>query len=195
MRGALRAKSSALFPFLSLFLCVMGVLAFLQVLLVMGGSRTVQMETRGTGGYQVAVQVLCLPDGVVVVPPSDALAGLRDTLPTAMARELGAVIVRRNAMTAAHARHATDLRASARAFSPAEIRSLLEDITQVNAVARRAGASYEEFLLFGVFPGGSRWQHLFLEELHRDFLSIAHGAEPFDATWRVSAAGGGERGP
>src|SRR5690242_14183981 len=78
-----------LFPFLSIMLCVVGVLAFVQVLMAMVGSPKVQMVGEVAFGHQVGYQVICLPQGAVLLPPPvKRLAPLIDKAQGEMAVEL-----------------------------------------------------------------------------------------------------------
>jgi len=70
----------SLFPFLSIFLCVMGVLSFINVLNSFSTPQKIEMSAQLEQGYKVAYQVFNLPDGIISVPPTKYLRNLQKVL-------------------------------------------------------------------------------------------------------------------
>ena len=67
----------SLFPFLSIFLCVMGVLSFINVLSSFSAPQKIELTAQLETGYKVAYQIFSLPDGVISVPPTKQLRKLQ----------------------------------------------------------------------------------------------------------------------
>ena len=70
----------SLFPFLSIFLCVMGVLSFINVLSSFSAPQKIELSAKLEQGYKVAYQVFNLPDGIISVPPVKYLKDLQNVL-------------------------------------------------------------------------------------------------------------------
>ncbi|HIP95543.1 MAG TPA: hypothetical protein EYH20_09435, partial [Leucothrix sp.] len=58
----------SLFPFLSIFLCVMGVLSFINVLSSYSAPQKIELTAQLEQGYKVAYQIFNLPDGIIHLP-------------------------------------------------------------------------------------------------------------------------------
>ena len=67
----------SLFPFLSIFLCVMGVLSFINILSSVSTPQKIELTMELEQGYKVAFQVFTMPDGVISVPPINRLLELQ----------------------------------------------------------------------------------------------------------------------
>jgi hypothetical protein len=183
-----------LFPFLSIMLCVVGVLAFVQVLMAMSGSPRVKMVGDLRHDYQVGYQVVCVPEGAVLMPPADGLGPLIDKAQGADQERLRAVRDTRRQMLSRLRSGGGATGALARTMDDASVLEVLRELKLVNTVARTAGVPYEEFLLFGVRPGGGRAYHRFRAALERvEFAANPRsGLIPLDGEWKlVVPAGGG----
>lgn len=181
-----------LFPFLSLFLCVMGVLAFLQVLLVAGGQRKIRLR-RASGGHGVEFKIYCLDSGFVPVPPGGSLERILHAAPPRWRPRVRAVQLQRARLLGDHGRPA-GRRQVARALTRANIRQLLEQVLKVNQAATAARVAYEEFLLFGIYPGGGRcYREVRAMAFEPRYRSITMGAEPLDRHWRLPPGENGRR--
>ncbi len=179
-----------LFPFLSIFLCILGVLAFLQSLMAGMASKKVELVGDVSQGYKVAYQVFCFPEGMLLVPPNQQLATLvSGKQPEEVPSELTAVVEQRRERL----RH---LRGLTHGFEQAivpvsqdGIRKVLDQLLTVNQAVREIpGAVYEEFLLFGIYPGGSPVYHQFRNLLlgERYDRALAVGLETLDSDWILS---------
>ncbi|MEN8216220.1 MAG: hypothetical protein ABFS56_07555 [Pseudomonadota bacterium] len=162
----------SLFPFLSIFLCVMGVLSFLNILNSTVVPRKLVMTGEVGQGYKVAYQIFCLPDGIVVVPPIKRLAALRQ-----------AVAVEEILQKRRHQRTLS-------LIEPTEetITQIFREIQLLNSHARQANFLYEEFVLFGVYPGGADVYHKIRKIIfeHEELLGIRIGLEALDANWQLT---------
>ena len=78
--GSSRKLTLELFPFISLFLCVIGVLAFLQNLLVIGEIGASEEEAVQPQIFQTAFRIDCLPDRLVLYPPENELLPIFESL-------------------------------------------------------------------------------------------------------------------
>ena len=72
----------SLFPFLSIFLCVMGVLSFINVLSSFSAPQKIELTAQLETGYKVAYQIFSLPDGIITVPPVKYLSKLQKAVTT-----------------------------------------------------------------------------------------------------------------
>ena len=71
--GTSRRASLDLFPFISLFLCVIGVLAFLQNLLVLGDIGASEEDAQQPQIFQTAYRIEAMSDRLVLHPPETEL--------------------------------------------------------------------------------------------------------------------------
>ena len=85
----------SLFPFLSIFLCVMGVLSFINILSSVSAPQKIQLTMELEQGYKVAFQIFTLPDGVIVLPPVNRLQELQKVVSDQEKAELAFIILNR----------------------------------------------------------------------------------------------------
>ncbi|OAD24038.1 hypothetical protein THIOM_000113 [Candidatus Thiomargarita nelsonii] len=169
-----RGIDVSLFPFLSIFLCVMGVLSFLNILNSTVLPRKVVMTGEVGQGYKVAYQIFCLPDDIIIVPPIEHLVALRQAVTDASVIE--EILQKR--------------RQQQRAFlMPTEevITDIFKEIQLLNYHARQANFLYEEFVLFGLYPNSADIYHTIRQILYEneELLGISIGLEALDANWTV----------
>jgi hypothetical protein len=177
-----------LFPFLSILLCFMGTIAFLQLLLSATMSPKVTLSVAVSRGSMTAFQLYCKEEGVLAIPDLDGLAELARHLSLEDREQLQPVIERRE----------RDL-ASVRAAPPEQrfvtvdkkrLKQWLDDIALINRLSRQSGQRRQEFILFGIYPGGGRVYHtvrrmLGGEDADAAHVGIAVGAELLQPNWEV----------
>lgn len=163
-----------LFPFLSVMLCVVGVLAFLQILMSSGIGQGKRLPGQVHAGSRVGYQVLCKPEGIVLLPPAtdEGIQGLRVIGRT----EKKAVFLN---LRQQRCQELADVRRKNQAPSVVgepKLLTTLEEIQLVNRAAQRHGLQYEEFLLFVIYPGGGAQYHSIRSLLDRpEFRNIPFG--------------------
>lgn len=178
-RNALGPEATGLdlFPFLSIFLCVMGVLSFLNLVGAAAGPRTVLLNGDAALGHKSAYRILCTGVGLIALPPvarlpagDPVLDAIRDAR-LARRAALGAVVDPARTEPA----------------EPDAMLAILTEVDRVNRLSAAAGLDYREFLLFGIYPGGAGTYHAFrrLRDDHPD-LNVAVGLEPLDPAQRVA---------
>jgi hypothetical protein len=178
-----------LFPFLSLMLCIVGVLAFIQVVLASIGDQSVDME--GTQSQLRAYQIFCGRDGITLLKaPIEPAAALQERLTGEAAAQVRAIVEERRKRPTGW-----------RPLSDAEIATLLTEIHFLNATAQEHGLAYEEFLSFGIYAGGADTYHRVRQAAYRvPYNGIKVGIAPLLQLWQPAgehpgAPGEGEEGP
>ncbi|MGB1310176.1 MAG: hypothetical protein ACPG47_03150 [Leucothrix sp.] len=178
----------SLFPFLSIFLCVMGVLSFINILSSVSTPQKIELTMELEQGYKVAFQVFTMPDGVISVPPVKRLLELQDVVDEKSRSLLAMIILRRqqviNEVKYAQANPAL----VARSPDVEDISLWLYEIRLINEMALQENFLYEEFVLFGIYPnGGEAYQKVRgVMSQSADARSISVGLEPLDANWSLS---------
>jgi len=153
--GSSRKPTLELFPFISLFLCVIGVLAFLQNLLVIGDIGATEEEAQQPQIFQTAYRIETMQDRIVLHPPEanlleiyaklnlEELAGLRSI-------QAGRAFERRSdGLTLMFEP----------TFNELALQIALNEISTLNLLAKEHGIEYEEFVLLNVHSGGSDAYH------------------------------------
>ena len=178
-----------LFPFLSIFLCIMGVLAFLQILMATMDQRKIDLVGDLSQGWEVAYKVFCLPDGVIVVPPVAGLEALHEATPEAVHPKLEKIIERRRATRILLADSTGTLPPAIEVPEAEALETLLDEILWLNQRARQTGHLYEEDVLFGIYPGGGTAYHAFREVLDTPkYVGLRVGLEALDTNWTLTVS-------
>ncbi|MCP4702768.1 MAG: hypothetical protein GY862_38800 [Gammaproteobacteria bacterium] len=178
----------SLFPFLSIFLCVMGVLSFLNLINSAIAPSKVMLVGDVAQGYKTAYQILCLPEGMVTVPPLKRLPELQQA-PGGQAGELVQLMQQRQAQRTKLAEKLENLASVATEPEDEAVLPLLQEIDKINRLARERKILYEEFILFGIYPdGGSVYHKIRAVLLKHPELGIGVGMEPLNTNWRLSLA-------
>jgi len=178
----------SLFPFLSIFLCVMGVLSFINILSSVSAPQKIELTMELEQGYKVAFQVFTMPDGVISVPPINRLLELQQVVDEESRSMLAMIILRRqqviDEVTYAQANPAL----VARSPDVEDISLWLYEIRQINEMALSVNFLYEEFILFGIYPNGGEAYQKIRSVMSRfeGARSISVGLEPLDANWSLS---------
>lgn len=141
-----------LFPFISLFLCVIGVLAFLQNLLVIGDIGASEEEALQPQIFQTAYLIECHPDKLVLRAPSDALNTLSDMLTLEQRSGLDIIRDSRNRADNAELLFLPE-------FDEEQLRITLNEVVTINKLSATHRFPYEEYLLFDIRSGGSDAYH------------------------------------
>jgi len=178
----------SLFPFLSIFLCVMGVLSFINVLNSFSTPQKIELTAQLEQGYKVAYQIFSLPDGIISVPPTKNLKKLKSAVDESDALIIDDILQRRTQLIQSLESHKGSIMNFA---SEPDIDNILEaivDIRTLNEIALKANYLYEEFLLFGIYPnGGSAYQKIRdVMSFTQDAASISVGLEPLDSNWTLN---------
>jgi hypothetical protein len=178
----------SLFPFLSIFLCVMGVLSFINVLNSFSTPQKIELTAQLEQGYKVAYQIFSLPDGIISVPPTRYLAKLKEAVDEADAAVIEDIIQRRELEMRKLESHSGSIMALAREPDMDDILETVLDIRTLNEIALKANYLYEEFLLFGIYPnGGHAYQKIRdVMSFTQDAASISIGLEPLDSNWTLN---------
>lgn len=179
-----------LFPFLSIFLCVMGVLSFLNLINAAIAPGKVNLVVGDVGrGYKSAYQILCLPDGMVAVPPVKKLPELQQALGV-HGDKIARILQQRQTQRENLMEMPDDLASIAKEPEEEATLELLREINGINHQARKNGILYEEFILFGIYPdGGPVYHKIRYLLLEHPELGIGVGMEPLNADWRLSLSG------
>ena len=178
----------SLFPFLSIFLCVMGVLSFINVLNSFSTPQKIELTAQLEQGYKVAYQIFSLPDGIISVPPTKQLLKLKAVVDDSDVMVIEDILYRRSQAIQLLESHQGSVMNLA---SEPDMDSILEamlDIRTLNEIALKANYLYEEFLLFGIYPnGGSAYQKIRdVMSFTQDATSISVGLEPLDSNWTLN---------
>ncbi|MEC4715330.1 hypothetical protein OO008_09140 [Cocleimonas sp. KMM 6895] len=178
----------SLFPFLSIFLCVMGVLSFINVLNSFSAPQKIELTAQLEQGYKVAYQIFSLPDGIISVPPVKYLDKLRDAVEGIDQVAITDILQRRqNAMFRLENHNGPVMRLATEPDVD-DILQAMQDIRTLNEIALKANYLYEEFLLFGIYPNGSQAYQKIRDVMSftQDAASISIGLEPLDANWTLN---------
>ncbi len=153
--GSSRKPTLELFPFISLFLCVIGVLAFLQNLLVIGDIGASEEEAQKPQIFQTAYRIECLPDRIVLHPPDVELQKIYEKLNL---EELAGLRVIQAGRTLDKESDGQTLMFEP-AFNELALQVALNEVSTLNLLAKEHGIEYEEFVLLNVHTGGSDAYH------------------------------------
>jgi hypothetical protein len=178
----------SLFPFLSIFLCVMGVLSFINVLNSFSTPQKIELTAQLEQGYKVAYQIFSLPDGIISVPPTKYLAKLREAVDEPNKFVLDDIMVRRQRSMQKLESHTGSIMNLATEPDMDDILQAILDMRTLNEMALKANYLYEEFLLFGIYPnGGQAYQKIRdVMSFTQDAASISIGLEPLDSNWTLN---------
>ncbi|MEE9444275.1 MAG: hypothetical protein V3V19_01280 [Cocleimonas sp.] len=179
----------SLFPFLSIFLCVMGVLSFINVLSSFSAPQKIELTAQLETGYKVAYQIFSLPDGVINVPPTTHLRKLQKAVTSEDDKDtIKSIIQYREGVLKQLENHTGSVMNLARDPDIDDVLDTMRDIRSLNEIALKANYLYEEFLLFGIYPnGGQAYQKIRdVMTLTQDSRAISIGLEPLDANWTLN---------
>lgn len=178
----------SLFPFLSIFLCVMGVLSFINVLNSFSTPQKIELTAQLEQGYKVAYQIFSLPDGIISVPPTKHLLKLKAAVDDSDALVIEDILDRRSNSMRRLESHQGSVMNLAKEPDMDDILETILDIRTLNEIALKANYLYEEFLLFGIYPnGGSAYQKIRdVMNFTQDAASISVGLEPLDSNWTLN---------
>ncbi len=184
----------SLFPFLSIFLCVMGVLSFINVLSSFSAPQKIELTAQIETGYKIAYQIFSLPDGIINVPPTKHLDKLKEAIIASKAvdnsnTEIIDIIAQdRLLMINKLKKHTGSIMNAAVEPDVDDILDTMRDIRTLNELALKANYLYEEFLLFGIYPnGGQAYQKMRdVMTLTQDSRAISIGLEPLDSNWTLN---------
>jgi len=178
----------SLFPFLSIFLCVMGVLSFINVLSSFSAPQKIELTAQLEQGYKVAYQIFNLPDGIISLPPIKHLAKLIDAVDEADKETIEEILHRRQWAINRLEKHTGSIMNAATEPNVFDITEILHDIRTLNEIALKSNYLYEEFLLFGIYPnGGQAYQKIRdIMSFTQDARSISVGLEPLDSNWTLN---------
>lgn len=178
----------SLFPFLSIFLCVMGVLSFINVLNSFSTPQKIELTAQLEQGYKVAYQIFSLPDGIISVPPTKYLAKLREAVDEPAKFVIDDIMIRRQRAMQKLESHTGSIMNLATEPDMEDILQAILDMRTLNEMALKANYLYEEFLLFGIYPnGGQAYQKIRdVMSFTQDAASISIGLEPLDSNWTLN---------
>ncbi len=178
----------SLFPFLSIFLCVMGVLSFINVLNSFSAPQKIELTAQLEQGYKVAYQIFSLPDGIISVPPVNYLDSLRDAVDGGDKVVITDILQRRQGAMFRLENHTGPIIGLATEPDVDDILQTMQDIRTLNEIALKANYLYEEFLLFGIYPNGSQAYQKIRDVMSftQDAASIGIGLEPLNANWTLN---------
>ena len=178
----------SLFPFLSIFLCVMGVLSFINVLSSFSAPQKVELTAQLETGYKVAYQIFSLPDGVISVPPTQGLRNLQAVLDDTDKEIIDVIIQHREQKISKLKNHTGSIMNAATEPDVDDILDTIHDIRTLNELALKANYLYEEFILFGIYPNGSQAYQKIRDvmSLTEDSTAISIGLEPLDSNWTLN---------
>lgn len=151
--GSSRKLSLELFPFISLFLCVIGVLAFLQNLLVIGEIGASEEEAVQPQIFQTAFRIDCLPDRLILYPPENELLPIFESLSLEELAGVRSIETRRPKNSEGFELVFTNN------FDERPLLLSLNEVSTLNRLAKQYGLSYEEYVLLNVHSGGSDAYH------------------------------------
>lgn len=178
----------SLFPFLSIFLCVMGVLSFINVLNSFSTPQKIELTTQLEQGYKVAFQIFSLPDGIISVPPTKQLQNLKNNVDESDAIIIDNILKFRTQEMTRLENHQGSVMNLADNPDIDNILEIMFQIRTINEIALKANYLYEEFLLFGIYPnGGLVYQKVRdVMEFTQDASSISVGLEPLESNWTLN---------
>lgn len=153
--GSSRKPALELFPFISLFLCVIGVLAFLQNLLVMGDIGATEEDAQQPQIFQTAYRIEAMSDRIVLHPPEANLLDIYGNLNLEELAGLNSVQTNRKRSIAS--------KGITLMFEPnfdeVSLQLALNEVSSLNLLAKEHGIEYEEFVLLSIHSGGSDIYH------------------------------------
>ena len=178
----------SLFPFLSIFLCVMGVLSFINVLSSFSAPQKIELTAQLETGYKVAYQIFSLPDGIISVPPTKYLRKLQAVLDDADKETVDVIIQQREQQIERLENHTGSIMNAAIEPDVDDVLDTVHDIRTLNELALKANYLYEEFILFGIYPNGSQSYQKIRDvmSLTQDSAAISIGLEPLDSNWTLN---------
>lgn len=178
----------SLFPFLSIFLCVMGVLSFINVLSSYSTPQKIQLTAQLETGYKVAYQIFSLPDGIISVPPTKYLTKLMDVVDESDKDTIEDILTRRESSMEKLRDYSGPIIEAANEPEVENILETVRDMRTLNELALKANYLYEEFLLFGIYPnGGQAYQKIRdVMSVSPDAKSLSIGLEPLDSNWTLN---------
>ncbi len=145
-----------LFPFISLFLCVIGVLAFLQNLMVMGDiGATEEASAKQAQIFQTPYRMDVYPGSVVLHPPA---SDLHERLPDLALDERAALERIERGRSTIHETDGFQLDLTIES-NQAVLATLLNETVTVNRLAESRGFPYEEYLLLVIHPASTDTYH------------------------------------
>ena len=181
----------SLFPFLSIFLSVMGVLSFINILSSIHSPQKIEMAAELEQGYKVAFQMFSLPEGIIIVPPVSRLKALQKIVDKGLADEIATIIIQRESFIRDVKAYKGPLDDFASDPDTDDIQALLKEMSFINEVALKHNFLYEEFILFGIYPNGGeayrKVRHVMAAT--SEAASISIGLEPLDANWTLNING------
>ena len=176
-----------LFSFLSIMICVMGVLTFIQLLMLSSGSVKVKIVSESATSWQIPYRIFCTGDGVLHLPPAKSSlsvliqSGNKDRKIQKINSER---VVYRSRIKKIFKK--TDKPRDVYQIDGQKdmVENILGSIAYVNEVARKLGVLYEEYILFGIYPGGGECYRQFLNKLDdAKYQRIRTGLELLDVNW------------
>jgi len=178
----------SLFPFLSIFLCVMGVLSFINILSSFSAPQKIELTAQLEQGYKVAYQIFSLPDGIISLPPVKHLRQLQAAVDDADKAIIEDIIQRREQAITRLKSHTGSIMNAATEPTVEDVLETLHDIRALNEMALQANYLYEEFLLLGIYPnGGQAYQKIRdIMAFTQDARAISVGLEPLDSNWTLN---------
>jgi len=172
--GSSRNLTLELFPFISLFLCVIGVLAFLQNLLVMGEIGASEEEAKQPQIFQTSYRIECYPDKIVLHPPDDQFEPLHEMLTLEQKAGLDAIRSRRAKERSGKGMTLTFVPE----FQEDYLRIALNEVITLNRLAKANRFAYEEYVLLEIHSGGSDVYHYLVDLLDRpEYRRIRSGLD------------------
>lgn len=178
----------SLFPFLSIFLCVMGVLSFINVLSSFSAPQKIELTAQLETGYKIAYQIFSLPDGIISVPPTKHLRKLQVAVDDADKEIIDIILQQREQLIEKLENHTGSIMNAAVEPDIDDILDTVHDIRTLNELALKANYLYEEFILFGIYPNGSQAYQKIRDVmiLTPDSAAISIGLEPLDSNWTLN---------
>ena len=178
----------SLFPFLSIFLCVMGVLSFINVLSSFSAPQKIELTAQLETGYKVAYQIFSLPDGIISVPPTKHLRKLQTAVDDTDKEIIDVIIQQREQRIEDLKNHTGSIMNAAVEPDIDDILDTVHDIRTLNEIALKNDYLYEEFILFGIYPNGSQAYQKIRDVmvLTQDSAAISIGLEPLDSNWTLN---------
>ncbi len=153
--GSSRKPALELFPFISLFLCVIGVLAFLQNLLVIGDIGATEEDALQPQIFQTAYRIEAMSDRIVLHPPETNLGEIYSNLNLEELAGLNSVQTNRARSTESNGKTLL----FEPSFDELSLQLALNEVSSLNLLAKEHGIEYEEFVLLSVHSGGSDTYH------------------------------------
>ena len=164
----------------------MGVLSFLNLINSVLAPAKISLKGDVSQGYKVAYQMICMPDGVVLVPPPLKQLNLLISKVGQQSNQMALIMNQRADIREDLSQHLQELETMAMKPKEKVLMPFLEDMSHINQLARRNGVFYEEFILFGIFPGGGSVYHQIRNILlEHPKLTISVGMEPLNKGWQL----------